>query len=184
MRHLEHRRQPIVACTAGATRPASAHPASATKSASRTPASATGDSEVVPDSRQMGNKARVFPAAALQVATCCMRGPCSAAPLPRDRGRTNVLVREVTYGKVQVHAHELLVRLQQAVDELGDAEQLDLRALPVAHAPALIQRPRAHCDQAVAVCCCSLACPDHTQDVNTAGSCFARFVQMRKNAPF
>ena len=32
-----------------------------------------------------------------------------------------------TYGKVDVHKDKLLVRIQKAIDELGDAEQLHLR---------------------------------------------------------
>ena len=43
-------------------------------------------------------------------------------------GTKNCVKRPVrTNGKVDVHKDELLIRIQEAVDELGDAEQLQLQ---------------------------------------------------------
>mmetsp|Transcript_28746 Transcript_28746/g.93912 ORF Transcript_28746/g.93912 Transcript_28746/m.93912 type:complete len:207 (-) Transcript_28746:2186-2806(-) len=44
--------------------------------------------------------------------------------------------------KVEIHRDELLVRFQDAVDELAETEHLHLPAFPVAHSAALGERPR------------------------------------------
>ncbi len=51
-------------------------------------------------------------------------------------------------GEVAVHEHKLLICVKEAVDELGDAEQLHLIPPPGSHGTALAERADANADRA------------------------------------